>query len=714
MATKHSGQLELTWTDKDKALLSTGDGKYDYTFVDPADYRVNEVRLLHEVDSHSVEVPEGFELPFEPTSDNLLITGDAMHVLDSLRMIPEFADKYVGNVKLVYIDPPFNTGLTFTHYEDNISHSIWLTMLRDRIVQIMPLLSPEGSIWIHLDDTEVHRCRCVLDEVLGIENFVAQVVWQKVYKLESRTDISIDTDTILVYKASSKWAPNKMDRVADPRYGRVDGDERMWRGANLPAPGATSHQGQVYAIQHPFSGELLYPPLGSCWRWGTEKIMQVMSEWGEYEWKDLNDTERRAQICGVPPNKVRPDVPGLMLSTPLDDAADFAERRYAQGKWPELYFGRKADGGIQRKQYMPGTGRPPQNLWLHTEVGHNTESNSELKALFPDITPFSTPKPERLLQRIVQIATNPGDIVLDCFAGSGTTAAVAQKMGRRWVTSELSSQTVKTFTKPRLLKVIHGEDTGGVSTSVNRVATDEVDLPKGVTPEQAQKFTAHLKKFSDDLEVSIDVAKQTAKAVRAQVKEGTSPLSDEEQKTLIRLLNKVSKSENEGLVVNLMPDAVKAMRAAAKTRDETTVNWMGGGGFTHLEVGPSMFESSDGWVYLADWATNGALTDAMCAQLGIRHEPDGIFAGSKGKVRFVILDGMVTVSTIDAILDQLRTDEIVEVWATQVDTDAEERLRKARPGSKLATIPASVLDGYRRKAAKQSPFKPAQPNGEQS
>ena len=130
---KHHGRLELTWTDKDKTLLSTGDGKYDYTFVDPSDYRVSEVRLLHEVDRIESPVPvdRPEDLP-RPTTDNLLITGDAMHVLDALPKIPEYADKYVGQVKLVYIDPPFNTGQTFANYEDNIEHSIWLTMLRDR------------------------------------------------------------------------------------------------------------------------------------------------------------------------------------------------------------------------------------------------------------------------------------------------------------------------------------------------------------------------------------------------------------------------------------------------------------------------------------------------------------------------------------------------------------------------------------------------------
>jgi adenine-specific DNA-methyltransferase len=175
---RHQGGLELRWTNKEKALLSTGDGRYDYTFVDRSDYRVSEVRLLHEVDRVEAPVPSDRppQLPV-PTSDNLLITGDAMHVLDALAALPEFADVYLGKIKLVYIDPPFNTGKVFAKYEDNVSHSVWLTLLRDRLRQIKPLLAVDGSIWVHLDDSEMHRCRSVLDEELGADNFVATIIW---------------------------------------------------------------------------------------------------------------------------------------------------------------------------------------------------------------------------------------------------------------------------------------------------------------------------------------------------------------------------------------------------------------------------------------------------------------------------------------------------------------------------------------------------------
>ncbi|MCB1256389.1 MAG: site-specific DNA-methyltransferase [Microthrixaceae bacterium] len=658
---KHAGQLELTWTNKEKALLSTGDGRYDYTFVDPADYRVNEVRLLHEVGRYDAEVPSDRPdaLP-APTADNLLITGDAMHVLDALRMIPQYADKYLGQIKLCYIDPPFNTGQAFDKYEDNIEHSVWLTLLRDRLQQIKPLLSDDGSVWVHLDDVEVHRCRAVMDEVMGADSFVTQIVWHKRTTRDNRAAFSISQDYILVYAPAGPqtW---KKSRNLLPDFGAFSNPDNdpngPWRSIPMSAQAGHATASQMWTVTTP-TGVRHAPPKGRAWSYTEGKF-------------------RELEAAGL------------------------------------IYWPRNGDGKPRLKKYpSPDDGLVPFTIWNAKDVGTTDSAKKEIMSMFPDIDAFDTPKPEGLLERIIHIATNQGDIVLDCFAGSGTTAAVAQKMGRRWVTSELQTSNVETFAKPRLLKVINGEDSGGISTVTERVVVDEDGFPEGVTPDQAQSFTTLVKKFGDELEVPLDVAKQTAKAVRAQGKEGTSPLSDEEQKTLIRLLNKVSKSEDEGLVVNVMPDAVRAMRAAAKTRDKTTVMWVGGGGFTHLHVGPSMFEASGKRVYLAGWATNGALTAAMCAQLGVRHQPDGIFAGSKGKVRYVILDGLVNASTVAAILDQLPSGEIVEVWATQTDPAAAEVLRKARPGSRLASIPASVLDSYRNKAAQRSPFKRAETTGE--
>ncbi|MEV6303897.1 site-specific DNA-methyltransferase [Actinoplanes sp. NPDC051861] len=658
MAAGYSGGLELTWTNKDKALLSTGDGKYDYTFVDRSDYRVSEVRLLHEVDRVEADSPEDRPdgLP-APTTDNLLITGDAMHALDILTKVPEHADVYLGKIKLVYIDPPFNTKQTFTNYDDNIEHSVWLTMLRDRLRQIKPLLSDDGSVWVHLDYAEVHRCRSVLDEELGAENFVAEVVWQKATSPRNdTTGFSVSHDSVLVYRKSDRWTPNRMKRLSasnTSRYRSRDGDPVPWRDGDATAGKAATNHPMVYAIQHPVTGGLMYPTPGRCWGKAQSWFLEQMNEYAKYELRDIKDEEKRAVICGTTVEQVKPGVPAIMLAEPLEDAAESARTRHEAGLWPDLVFLDLKKEKIQRKKHLADEGRVPETLWFASDVGGSLRGKNQLRDLFPDLHAFATPKPEELLQRVIHIGSNPGDVVLDCYGGSGTTAAVAHKMGRRWVTVELLPKTVDTYTKPRLARVVMGEEHGGITTSTDRVA--DVDLPDEMTAEEAQEFN--------------------------------------------RLLNKVLKG------VDIDRKTLNAVRTVTKTRNQTVTLWHGGGGFSHLEIGPSMFESIADVIVLAEWATQGDLAQAMCAQLGVRYQPDGIFAAKRGQVRYVILDGLVGPGTVAAILDQLPESQIVEVWATQIEPDAEETLRKARKGSRLTKIPEAVLDTYRRRAAKSSPFK---------
>ncbi len=663
---RHQGRLELTWTDKDKTLLSTGDGRYDYTFVDPTDYRVSEVRLLHEAERVEAPTPEirPEHLP-QPTTGNLLITGDAMHALDALAKIPAYSEQYAGKVKLVYIDPPFNTGQAFTQYEDNITHSIWLTLLRDRIRQIRPLLADDASVWVHLDHMESHRCRVVLDEELGESNFVAEVAWQKADSPRNdSTLLSTSQDTILVYRKSESWTPNRMPRLAasnTSRYQQRDGDPIPWRDGDATAGKAAKNHPMVYAIQHPVTGGLMYPTAGRCWGKAQSWMLEQMSEYAPYELRDIGDEAERARICGTTAGMVKAAVPAIMLAVPVEEAAKHAHARYDAGNWPDVVMLGLRER-IQRKKHLEDNGRVPETLWLGTEVGGSLRGKYEIKALFPDEHPFATPKPERLLARVIHIASNPGDIVLDCFAGSGTTAAVAHKMGRRWVTSELQPETVARFTLPRLAKVVSGQDLGGVTTVTERVSAvgeddnEEGGLPNGMTPEEAQEFN--------------------------------------------RLLNKVTKA----IDTDFDAATVKALKAVTKTKDVTTVNWHGGGGFTHLQVGESMFVEMAGMVLLADWATQSVLAEVMCAQLSVAYEPDGIFAGKQGRVRYVVIDGMVGPGTIASIVDRLAEGEMVEVWATQIQDGAVEALKEARSGSRLELIPDKVLDNYRRKSAHKSPF----------
>ena len=533
---KYSGRLELTWTNKHRRLLAHRNEGYEW--VPPHDYRVSEVRLLR--DAALVGRTRAEELR---GSDNLLIRGDALNALVSLSQLPPFADEFVGRVRLAYIDPPFNTGQAFENYDDNLEHSVWLTMIRDRLVQIRRLLSEDGSVWLHLDDTQMHRARCVLDEVFGASNFVANVIWQKTYTRENRTDISIGHDNLIVYavnKALWKKARNLLpaSETQRSRYSNPDSDPRGdW--ASLPVH-AKAEKGrrkeQFFTITLP-SGRNVDPPPGRCWLYKRERYEEVV----------------------------------------------------ADGR---IWYGEDGDSQPRLKKFWNEVqqGLVPISIWPHGEVGTTATAKNEILALFPQLTPFSTPKPEALIERIVHIASNPGDVVLDCFLGSGTTAAVAHKMGRRWIGVEWREDTVRDFALPRLRKVVEGEDRGGVT-----------DL----------------------------------------------------------------------------------------------TGWTGGDGFRVLDVAPSMFEESDGVVYLSDWAVDGALAEATAAQLGFTYMPEHPFAGRKGRSRLAVVDGHVSGAVADLLAGALESREALVVCATSVDPAVRERIRAAAPGSVVRKIPASILTEYR-------------------
>jgi adenine-specific DNA-methyltransferase len=276
MSGNHSGRLELTWTDKDKTLLAHEDGTYEW--VDPSDYRVAEVRLLHDVATCG-EV----RAPARRALDNLLIRGDALHALHALNRTPEFAKEYVGRIRLCYIDPPFNTGQAFEHYDDNLEHSVWLTMLRDRLEQIKPLLAPDGSVWVHLDDAEVHRCRLVLDEVFGEDKFVATVAWENFYGRSNAAAISPANNHIHVYSPAGKEAwrhvRNLLTRggAALTKYANPDDDLRgLWRSGPIFAP-EERHDGLMYEVTTP-AGRKARPPKGSHWRMTEPEYRRMLED----------------------------------------------------------------------------------------------------------------------------------------------------------------------------------------------------------------------------------------------------------------------------------------------------------------------------------------------------------------------------------------------------------------------------------------------------
>lgn len=343
--------------------------------------------------------------------DNRVIYGDNLLALKALE------SEFTGKVKCIYIDPPYNTGSAFTHYDDGLEHSLWLTMMRDRLEMLRRLLAEDGSIWITVDDNESHYLKVLLDEVFGRANFVANVIWEKVFASKNSSQyFSVNHDHLLVYaRSSGNWRRNLLPRdtsqTAD--YKNPDNDPRgVWNSVALSARNYYS-LGE-WSCTTP-SGRLIPgPPKGRYWTVSPDKFRELCADnriwWG----KDGN---------GVPRRKV---------------------------------FLSEVQSGIV-----------PPTIWSHEVAGNTQEAKKEVLALIPpDVEVFTTPKPEKLLHRILTIATNPGDLVLDSFAGSGTTAAVAHKMGRRFVVVELGEH-VHTHILPRLKKVVDGGDPGGITTAVN-------------------------------------------------------------------------------------------------------------------------------------------------------------------------------------------------------------------------------------------------------
>ena len=665
-----SQRLQLTWYNKDMALIPTEDGRYGYSWVDPADPRYCETRVL-EFD----EYVEGGQTPkqedtiyseradLEPQTDNLMVLGESGDVLEALTRTPELAERYVGKVKLVYIDPPFNTAQTFASYEDNLEHSIWLTMMRDRLLNLKRLLSDDGSIWVHLDDVEVHRMRLLLDEIFGSDNFVAEMIWENAYSPKSNgSSICTSTDFILVYSKSSFFTPNRLKRTTEmnSRYKNIDNDIKgPWTNDNPCANhnvGRRQHPG-VYGIQHPVTGLMMYPPQSANWRFAQDTVLELMKEWGNYSYGEVTADERanRQRIEGKDV-EIRDDVKPLVIKDWSQKDIDFALERYAAGNWPVYWFTKGGYGGIRRKSYLNEVAdRVPVNLMLNNEVGHNDGAKKEIKNLFDNVKPFSTPKPERLLERIIHIGSNPGDIILDVFAGSGTTAAVAQKMGRRWVTCELLEETFNTFTRPRLEKVINDNDQGGITrTDGERVAADNVDLPYGVSPDDAATFTSVLNKLI---------------AENPQAKK--DPL-------------------------------IKELKAASKTKkSKEVINWRGGGGFQVAHLASACFDYDEELdrTILTEAATGDLLVKSVAANLGFSlldygdwEKYDGYyFDGYRGNTVLKVWEGIADNELVDWLVSRLHEGQNMILATTQTLDGVREYLRKLRRGSRLIVVPDELF-----------------------
>ncbi len=377
-------KLELTWIGKDQV-----------TKLEPRILIEDAELSYHASNRHSDD----------DLFDNKLIFGDNLLALKALEQ------EYSGKVKCVFIDPPYNTGSAFEHYDDGIEHSLWLSLIKDRLLILRRLISNDGSIWIAIDDNEFHYLKVICDEVFGRSNFIGSVVWQ--HSVQGKNDaklLSLHHNYLLAYRKSDSFSRNLLPRTDDhnTNYRNPDNDlNGPWRSGDVRSPNL--RENLRYMVRTP-SGKTIHPP-EKGWRWSEETFNEKVAS-GEITFLD-------------------------------------GETR------------------VFRKIYLKDQeGRVPESIWFGKDAGTTRDASNHLTSLLPNAHQFATPKPEQLIERVLQIATVSGDIVLDSFAGSGTTGAVAHKMGRRWVMIELGEHC-HTHIIPRLKKVIDGEDQGGITEAVN-------------------------------------------------------------------------------------------------------------------------------------------------------------------------------------------------------------------------------------------------------
>lgn len=343
--------------------------------------------------------------------DNWAICGDNLLALKALEQ------QFAGKIKCVYIDPPYNTGAAFESYDDGVEHSLWLSLMRPRLELLRTVLTQDGSLWISIDDNEYAYLRVLCDEIFGRTNFVCTVIWEKRKSRENRRVFSFKHDYLLVYAKQrplfeQSRNPIPINQEVMARYKNPDNDPRgVWQSVAITAQAGHGTASQFYTIVTP-GGRRIDPPAGNCWRFTEPRLKELMSEGRIYFGPDGNNVPRQKKF--------------------LKEAED--------------------------------SGLTPETIWYADEVGTNDTAKRHSNELF-DGNGFDNPKPEELLRRVLDIATNPGDLILDSFAGSGTSGAVAQKMGRSWIMIELGDHC-HTHIVPRLKKVIDGQDSGGITDAV--------------------------------------------------------------------------------------------------------------------------------------------------------------------------------------------------------------------------------------------------------
>lgn len=441
-------------------------------------------------------------------ASNLIIEGDNLQAL-----APLYREK--GQVDLILTDPPYNTGGDF-RYNDNwdkdpndpdlgefvgsddaARHTKWMKFMYPRLKMMKSMLKPGGVLAICIDSRELFHLGQMLDEIFDEDNRLAIINWQKSYSPRSdNRHVSTATEYVLVYAKDEKIAKTGLEsrtETMDARYQTRDGDSRLWKAGDFSGPKALTHQGMVYGVQSPFTGEIHYPPPGRCWVLPQRETKPILEQWGvTYELRTLKDADTRANIIGVKADGLR-KVQALMLKTPLDEAVEEATRRLHDEPWPRIYFGVKGTARPAMKRYLEDVkqGRVPMTYWAdeqmddpeilgtvswdHEESGHSQTGVDELTAIVGPGHGFETVKPMKLITKIVQIWCPPNGVVLDPFAGSGTTGHAVLKLNheqqaaRRFVLieqgrPESGDSYAKTLTVDRLRRVVDGDWKKGASS----------------------------------------------------------------------------------------------------------------------------------------------------------------------------------------------------------------------------------------------------------
>lgn len=628
---EHSGRLELTWANKHKALwmpdpADLEDKKFPYQWVERDDPRVLEIRPLQHIETVGEE------------SDNLLIQGDSLEALKALSNDPQWAKTFVGKVKLIYIDPPFNTGGAFENYDDALEHSVWLAMMRERLSAAKSLLAEDGFLCCHIDDSEGHHLKVMLDDLFGRSNYLATLQLRVRYAsktLKQGMAFHREVEYVHVYRNSPSARPVLVESEADFSKFRYSIEV-------LGEPVRTVEMG----------GRMV-----EVYEKGTYRISEgpghvdgLKEIWASGTILDGNSSGRffRDHLTG------RAEEDGLgVLYRVSGIGDDHLPYRYFTGPNKKSATKGKYFQGVPLSKREGSTSTSPI-LGLHDFAAEFGNCRHEGGVDFR-----GGKKPEALLKFLLSSFSRPGDIVLDYFAGSGTTASVAHKMGRRWITVEHSASTFETLLQPRLKRVIEGDDLSGVSTS------EISDLPSGIEAGQANL---------------------AATVVEAMFREGKL---DKQFKKALRDLDPESLEEHSAKLVKSIAAAIRKTERTGKV--ETL--WEAGGGYKVLKTAAPIWElDEDGDPILRDGVTSGAFAESMRSQLGfsVVEARDG-FIGRRGRQLLAVVMGLVDEREVRQFASRLREGERALIVGTAVTPEAQLLLKELSKGSKLIKAPDGLF-----------------------